>query len=126
MTNQAISELKYDIEKFPPVVVEQTNFRISEIIKRNQAGQQVLGVKNLQFDYKSDAKNPPFDYVNPFNDIGFNLDDVIRLAERKGQEVTDLQNRFGELKQELDKSKQTDPEPPAQPTPPAAPADPAQ
>lgn len=93
---------------FPQVVVDQSNFRVGDIIRRNLAGEQVLGQNNLQYDFNPDK--PDFDKLNPFNDMGFNLDDVIMLAHRNGQQVTDLQNRLGELKQELDQSKQTDKE----------------
>lgn len=110
ITNQAIvNRWKEPGVNYPPVIVEQTNFRISDIIRKNQAGQQVLGVKNLQFDFHAGDKNPDFETVNPFNNMGFDLDDVITLAERNGRAVTDLQNRLGELKvQQLDNSKDTD------------------
>lgn len=112
LTNVQILEKFKPSVKFPPVVVEQTNFRISDIIRKNQAGQQVLGVKNLQFDYHNGEKNPDFEKVNPFNNMGFDLDDVITLAERNGRAVTDLQNRLGELQaQNLDKSKDSDESP---------------
>lgn len=121
ITNKAIVErFKEPGVKYPPVVVEQTNFHISDIIRKNQAGQQVLGVKNLQFDFHNGDKNPDFEKVNPFSDMGFDLDDVIQLAERNGRAVTDLQNRLGELQaQTLDKSK--DVESPTQAAPAAAP-----
>lgn len=93
------------ITDFPKVSVDQTNFRISDIIKRNLAGEQVLGNQNLQYDYESSSKEPDFDNVNPFSDMGFDLDDVIRLARINGQKVTDLQNRQGEIKAALDKAK---------------------
>lgn len=93
------------ITGFPKVTVDQTNFRISDVIKRNLAGEQVMGNKNLSFDYEDSSKNPDYDRVNPFSDMGFDLDDVIRLANETGQRVTDLQNRQGELKQALDKAK---------------------
>ena len=94
--------------KFPPVVVDQTNFRISEIIKRNKAGEQVLGDKNMQydFDYRDEAN---FEKVNPLADFGFDLDDVIHLADKNAVKVTDLQNRLGELKLDLDTSKEDEP-----------------
>lgn len=129
LKNEEISALYAPKTVYPPVVVEQTNCRISEIIRRNQAGQQVLGQKNLQFDYHGDTKNKDCYTVNPFSDIGFNLDDVILLAERKGREVTELQNRLGELKADLDKSKNVEngdgegagaPAPAPQPSPGAA------
>lgn len=108
LKNEEISAKFVPQTIYPAVVVEQTNCRISEIIRRNQAGQQVLGQKNLQFDYHGDTKNKDCYTVNPFSDIGFNLDDVIILAERKGREVTELENRLGELKADLDKSKNTE------------------
>lgn len=93
---------------FPKVVVDQTNFRISDIIKRNLAGEQVMGNQNLSYDYQNGSKEYDPEKLNPFNDIGFDLDDVIRLAKSNGQQVTDLQNRLGELKQQLDQAKQLD------------------
>lgn len=93
------------ITDFPKVTVDQTNFRISDIIKRNLAGEQVMGNQNLQYDYESTSQAPDFETVNPFSDMGFNLDDVIFLANKNGQRVTDLQNRQGELKAALDKAK---------------------
>lgn len=94
------------IKGFPKVTVDQTNFRISDIIKRNLAGEQVLGNNNLNFDYEDASKVADFERVNPFSDIGFDLDDVIRLAHQTSRQVTDLQNRQGELKQSLDKAMQ--------------------
>lgn len=93
------------ITGFPPVVVDQTNFRISDIIKRNLAGEQVMGHQDLSYDYENTSKDPDFDNVNPFSDMGFNLDDVILLANKTSKQVTDLQNKQGELKAELDKAK---------------------
>lgn len=94
------------IKGFPKVTVDQTNFRISDVIKRNLAGEQVLGNKNLSFDYEDSSKVPDFEKVNPFSDMGFDLDDVISLAHKTGQQVSDLQNRQGEIKAALDKAKQ--------------------
>ena len=109
---------------FPKVTVDQTNFRISDIIKRNLAGEQVMGNNNLSYDYENTSKSPDFDTVNPFSDMGFDLDDVIRLAHINGQKVTDLQNRQGELKQALDKAKQEEAAAAAAAAAPAAPAAP--
>lgn len=98
-----LSQVSEKIKDFPAVVVDQSNFHISDIIKRNLAGEQVMGNTNLQYDFESvDAAD--YDRVNPFADMGFDLDDVIRLANENGQRVTDLQNRQGELKQQLDKA----------------------
>lgn len=101
-----LPKYKEGITDFPSVVVDQTNVRISDIIKRNLAGEQVLGNQNLSYDYTSENQNYDPEKVNPFNDIGFNLDDVIVLAQKNGQQVTDLQNRLGELKRQLDQAKQ--------------------
>lgn len=117
-----ISKIESNID-FPPVIVDQTNCRISDIIRKNQAGEQVMGVKNLQFDYRFDDKNADFEKVNPFSGLNFDLDDVITLAERTGHAVTDLQNRQGEIKAQLDKAKSEEPTP-AAPVAPAAPASP--
>lgn len=120
-----ISKIESKID-FPPVIVDQTNCRISDIIRKNQAGEQVMGVKNLQFDYRFDDKNADFEKVNPFSGLNFDLDDVITLAERTGQAVTDLQNRQGELKAQIDQARSEEPAfaAPA-PQAPAAPAAPA-
>lgn len=99
---------KEGIKGYPKVVVDQTNFRISDIIKRNLAGEQVMGNQNLGYDYMSDSPNPNTDKVNPFSDIGFDLDSVIMLAKETGQQVTELQNRQGEIKAALDKAKQVE------------------
>lgn len=98
------------IKGFPKVTVDQTNFRISQVIKRNIAGEQVMGNNNLSFDFEDSSKEPDYDKVNPFSDIGFDLDDVIALAHKTGQQVSDLQNRQGELKQALDQAKQEEAE----------------
>ena len=90
---------KKGIKGYPAVVVDQTNFRISDIIKRNLAGEQVMGNQNLGYDYTNETKDYDPEKVNPFNDMGFDLDNVIRLAKENGQQVSDLQNRQGELKQ---------------------------
>lgn len=108
ISNEKICELYAPNVKYPAVIVEQTNFRISDIIRKNQAGQQVLGVKNLQFDYHNGDKNINFEKVNPFSDMGFDLDDIIVLAERNGKTVTELQNKMGEIRADLDKAKNTD------------------
>lgn len=99
------------ITDFPPVVVDQTNFRISDVIKRNRAGEQVLGHTNMQydFDYKDKAN---YDTINPFNALGFDLDDVIVVAKDNNKAVLDLQNNLGEISSQiakLDKSKDTTP-----------------
>lgn len=114
-----LPQYKEGITDFPAVVVDQTNVRISDIIKRNLAGEQVMGNQNLSYDYTSENQSYDPEKVNPFNDIGFNLDDVILLAEKNGQQVTALQNRLGEIKRELDKSKQE--EKPVESKEPAAP-----
>lgn len=94
------------IKDFPPVVVDQTNARIGDVIRRSLSGEQILGNNNLSFDYRSDSKNPNFERVNPFVDMGFDLDDVIALARRTGQQVSELMNRQSELKASLDEAKQ--------------------
>lgn len=98
------------IKGFPKVVVDQTNFRIGDIIKRNLAGEQVMGNQNLNYDYTNESQKYDPEKVNPFNDIGFDLDDVVVLAKSNGIQVTELQNRAGELKSELDKAKQVEKE----------------
>lgn len=98
------------IKGYPKVVVDQTNFRIGDIIKRNLAGEQVMGNQNLNYDYTNESQNYDPEKVNPFNDIGFDLDDVVVLAKSNGIQVTELQNRAGELKSELDKAKQVEKE----------------
>lgn len=89
---------------FPKVVVDQTNYHIGDIIRRNLAGEQVLGNQNLAYDFELSDKNPS-DRVNPFSDMGFDLDDVIRVARENGLSIAEMQNRIGEFKAELDKSK---------------------
>ena len=64
------------ITGFPAVVVDQTNCRISEVIKRNLAGEQVMGNNNQSYDYTNESKDYDPEKVNPFNDMGFDLDDV--------------------------------------------------
>lgn len=98
------------MKDFPPVVVDQTNFRISDIIKRNLAGEQVMGNQNLNYDYTNESQKYDPEKVNPFNDLGFNLDDVIMLAEKTGQQVVELQNRQGELQRALDQAKKIEQE----------------
>lgn len=90
--------------KFPPVQIDQTNFRISDVIKRNRAGEQVLGHTNLQydFDYKDQAN---FEKVNPFNTLGMDLDDILQVAKDNNSAVLDLQNKLGEFDARLDTSK---------------------
>lgn len=68
LSNLDIVKNDKKISDFPPVVVDQTNVRISDIIRRNLAGEQVLGTTKLQFDYLgSEVENASFD-VNPFSD----------------------------------------------------------
>lgn len=112
------------ISKFPKVVVDQTNFRISDIIKRNLAGEQILGVKNLSYDFESSDQEPDFETVNPFNGLDFDLDDLITFANVNQRKIADLQNRLGEIKADLDKSKKEVPAVPAAPAAPVAPAAP--
>lgn len=112
-----LSQVSDKITGFPPVVVDQSNFHISDIIRRNLAGEQVMGNTNLQYDFES-AEGADYDRVNPFVDMGFDLDDVIRLANENGKRVTDLQNRQGELKQQLDQALSEEAQ---QKTPPATP-----
>lgn len=110
------------INDFPKVTVDQTNFRIGDIIKRNLAGEQVMGDTHMSYDYENSSDDPNFDKVNPFSDMGFNLDDVITLAHQTSQQVTDLQNRQGELKASLDKAKKEQEEVTKVTPEPAAPA----
>lgn len=104
---------------FPPVVIDQTNFRISDVIKRNRAGEQVLGHTNLQydFDYKDTAN---FDKINPFNTLGMDLDDILQVAKDNNAAVIDLQNKLGEFDARLDTSKDVKPNDQSNPQPPAA------
>lgn len=122
LTNMDIVSKDEALSNFPAVKVDQRNFRISEIIRRNQAGEQVMGDNHMVFDFTSSDKNPDLEKVNPFNDIGFDLDDVIKLAQRNGQRVTDLQNYAGELKAALDKAKKEEQEKVSAPAPAPAPA----
>lgn len=110
LTNSDIVSLNEPLSNFPAVKVDQRNFRISEIIRRNQAGEQVMGDNHMVFDFSSSDNNPDLEKVNPFNDIGFDLDDVIKLANSNGKRVTDLQNYAGELKAALDKAKKEEQE----------------
>lgn len=83
--------------KFPKVVVDQTNVRISDLIRRNLAGEQVFGNTHLAFDYSGEEDPKAGIKVNPFNNIGFDLDDVIKLANENGKTIQDLQDRKGAL-----------------------------
>lgn len=94
------------ISDFPPVVVDQTNARIGDVIRRSLSGEQILGNNNLSFDYRSDSLNPNYEKVNPFNDMGFDLDDVILLARKNGQQVQELLNKQSEIKASLDEAQQ--------------------
>lgn len=96
----------YDIVKndkligdFPAVVVEQTNVRISDIIKRNLAGEQVLGTTKLAYDYLGTEEFTSME-VNPFNNMGFDLDDMILLADKVGKRIDELQDQKGRLDQQ--------------------------
>ena len=51
ISNLDIVKNDVKIGNFPPVAVEQTNVRISDIIRRNLAGEQVLGTTKLAYDY---------------------------------------------------------------------------
>lgn len=82
---------------FPKVVVDQTNVRISDMIRRNLAGEQVFGNNNLAFDYTGDQDPKAGIKVNPFNNMGFDLDDVIKLANDNGKTIQELQDRKGSL-----------------------------
>ena len=113
LSNSSIDGYFKHIIGFPPVVIDQTNVRISEVIKRNRAGEQILGHINMQydFDYKDKAN---YDSINPFNALGFDLDDVIVVAKDNNKAVLDLQNNLGEINSQLaqlDKSKDTVPAP---------------
>lgn len=87
------------IGDFPPVVVEQTNVRISDIIKRNLAGEQVLGTTKLAYDYLGTEEFQTMD-VNPFNTMGFDLDDLVLLADKVGKRIDELQDQKGRLDQQ--------------------------
>lgn len=92
------------ISGFPKVAVDQTNVRISDIIRRNLAGEQVLGTTKLAYDYLGTEEFKTMD-VNPFNNPGFDLDDLVILAERVGVSISDLQNRKGQIDKELAEAK---------------------
>ncbi len=87
------------IKDFPEVVVDQTNVRISDIIRRNLAGEQVLGTTKLAYDYLGTEQFTSME-VNPFNNIGFDLDDMIVLAEKVGKRIDELQDQKGRLDRE--------------------------
>lgn len=87
------------IEDFPAVAVEQTNFRISDIIRRNLAGEQVMGTTKLAYDYLGTEEFTSME-VNPFNNPGFDLDDMILLAEKVGKRIDELQDQKGRLDRE--------------------------
>lgn len=93
------------INNFPEVAVEQTNVRISDIIRRNLAGEQVLGTTKLAYDYLGTEQFTSMN-VNPFNTIDFDLDDVILLADRLDTQITNLQDEKGRLDKELIASKE--------------------
>lgn len=88
------------ITDFPAVVVDQTNVHISDIIRRNLAGEQVLGTTKLAYDYAGTEQHTDME-VNPFNTLGFDLDDTIILADRVGVQIADLQDRSGKLDKDL-------------------------
>lgn len=110
LSNVDIIAIDKPIKDFPAVTVDQRNYRISEIIRRNLAGEQVLGNNNLSYDYTNADQNYDPEKINPFNKPGFDLDDVIVLARENGQRVTDLQNQYGELKLALDKARKEETE----------------
>lgn len=93
------------INDFPEVAVEQTNVRISDIIRRNLAGEQVLGTTKLAYDYLGTEQFTSME-VNPFNRMDFDLDDVILLADRLDTFVNHLQDEKGRLDKELIASKE--------------------
>lgn len=88
------------IGNFPVVVVDQTNVRISDIIKRNLAGEQVMGTNKLAFDYMGTEEFTSMK-VNPFNTIGFDLDDLIQVASENGLTISDLRDKKGRLDKAL-------------------------
>lgn len=89
LSNMAISTMEEGISGFPEVVVDQTNVRISDIIRRNLAGEQVLGTTKLAYDFLGTEEFKNMD-VNPFNTLDFDLDDTIRLADKVGMQISDL------------------------------------
>lgn len=93
------------INDFPEVAVEQTNVRISDIIRRNLAGEQVLGTTKLAYDYLGTEQFTSME-VNPFNRMDFDLDDVILLADRLDTQIIHLQDEKGRLDKELIASKE--------------------
>lgn len=101
LSNSEIVKNDKKISDFPPVVVDQTNVHISDIIKRNLAGEQVLGTTKLSYDYLGGENEPSSFEVNPFSDPGFDLDDMIVLADKVGMRITDLQDRKGKLDQAI-------------------------
>lgn len=109
---------------FPKVAVDQTNVRISDIIRRNLAGEQVMGTTKLAYDYLGTEEFKDMK-VNPFNTLDFDLDDLIRLAAENGRRIDELQTRAGELDAEKAKllsetrAKETPPVDPAAPSEPS-------
>ena len=113
------------LKGYPKVAVDQTNVRISDIIRRNLAGEQVMGTTKLAYDYLGNEEFKSMQ-VNPFNTLDFDLDDLIRLAAENGRTIDELQTRRGEIDAEMArrladaKPKETppfDPAAPAEPSP---------
>lgn len=99
MSNLTISQQK-GIKGFPEVAVDQTNVRISDIIRRNLAGEQVLGTTKLAYDYLGTEQFTSMD-VNPFNTMDFDLDDSIRLADKVGATISDLTSEQTKINSQL-------------------------
>lgn len=101
--NYDLSKSK-QLPKYPKTPVDQTNVRISDIIRRNLAGEQVMGNTNIAFDYLGTEEFTSME-VNPFNNPGFDLDDVILLADKVGKTITELQDDKGRLDKEVVEAK---------------------
>lgn len=100
LSNREIVKNDKLLRDFPPVAVEQTNYRISDIIRRNLAGEQVSGTTKIAFDFLGDEKNVNAK-VNPFSRMGFDLDDLIVEAAKVGKTISDLQDEKGRIDKEL-------------------------
>lgn len=100
LSNMAISQNEKGISGFPEVPVDQTNVRISDIIRRNLAGEQVLGTTKLAYDFLGTEEFMSME-VNPFNTLDFDLDDTIRLADKVGMQISDLTSEKATLDKAL-------------------------
>lgn len=80
-----------------------TDTSVAAMVKRAISGQPILGNPNMVYDGSERTDKP-----NPLNDIGFDLDDVIYLANSTNRNIRDLQDKYKNLVAEKMASKTTE------------------